>query len=107
MTMRQSDYSPGSRRMKRPTKQTALDMPIEIAITGDLTQREPELTEKLLSLPVGGAATLYINSPGGVPIVRWPSRRRSCYANCVVWRLLLANAAPPHCGLLLLVSNAM
>ncbi len=42
-----------------------LGHPDEIAIVGDLTEHEAELTEKLLAVPFGGSCTLYINSPGG------------------------------------------
>lgn len=41
--------------------------PIEIAITGDLTDNEAELTERLLGVEIGGECTLYIDSPGGSP----------------------------------------
>jgi ATP-dependent protease ClpP protease subunit len=43
------------------------DGPLEIALVGDLTDNEGELTEKLLSVPLGGECTLYIDSPGGSP----------------------------------------
>lgn len=39
--------------------------PLEIAIVGDLTEHEGEIYERLLSVPPGGACTLYFNSPGG------------------------------------------
>ena len=38
---------------------------IEIALVGDLTEHEADLTEKLLEIPRGGNCTLYIDSPGG------------------------------------------
>jgi ATP-dependent protease ClpP protease subunit len=41
--------------------------PIDIALVGDLTDNEAELTEKLLSVEPGGRCTLYIDSPGGSP----------------------------------------
>ena len=41
--------------------------PLEIALVGDLTDNEGELTEKLLSVEPGGECTLYIDSPGGSP----------------------------------------
>ncbi len=41
--------------------------PVEIALVGDLTDNESELTDKLLSVPAGGTCTLYIDSPGGSP----------------------------------------
>ncbi len=39
----------------------------EIAITGDLTEREAELTDRLLDIEPGGQCTLYFDSPGGSP----------------------------------------
>ena len=39
--------------------------PLEIAICGDLTEREAEITEKILDVPPGGECILYFNSPGG------------------------------------------
>lgn len=41
--------------------------PSEIAIVGDLTDNEADLTERILNVPPGGACTLYIDSPGGSP----------------------------------------
>jgi ATP-dependent protease ClpP protease subunit len=41
--------------------------PLEIAIVGDLTEAEAELTDKLLGVEPGGECTLYIDSPGGSP----------------------------------------
>ncbi len=41
--------------------------PIEIALVGDLTDNEGELTDRLLSVPAGGECTLFIDSPGGSP----------------------------------------
>lgn len=43
------------------------DGPLEIALVGDLTDNEGELTEKLLSVPPGGRCTFYFDSPGGSP----------------------------------------
>jgi ATP-dependent protease ClpP protease subunit len=43
------------------------DGPPEFAIVGDLTDNESELTDKLLSVPPGGACTIYFDSPGGSP----------------------------------------
>jgi ATP-dependent protease ClpP protease subunit len=39
----------------------------EIAIVGDLTEHESELTERLLDVPPGGECRLYFDSPGGSP----------------------------------------
>lgn len=41
--------------------------PVEIALTGDLTDHEGELTDRLLGVDIGGECTLYIDSPGGSP----------------------------------------
>lgn len=41
--------------------------PIEIALVGDLTDNEGDLTERLLSVPPNGECTLFIDSPGGSP----------------------------------------
>jgi ATP-dependent protease ClpP protease subunit len=43
------------------------DGPLEVALVGDLTDNEGDLTEKLLGVPPGGRCTLYIDSPGGSP----------------------------------------
>lgn len=39
----------------------------EIAIVGDLTEHESELTERLLDVAPGGECTIYFDSPGGSP----------------------------------------
>jgi ATP-dependent protease ClpP protease subunit len=41
--------------------------PIEIAIIGDVTDGESDITEKLLAVPIGGECTIYFDSPGGSP----------------------------------------
>lgn len=41
--------------------------PIEIALVGDLTENESEVTRELLDVPPGGECLLYIDSPGGSP----------------------------------------
>ena len=41
--------------------------PHEIALVGDLTDNENEITEKLLGIEPGGEATMFIDSPGGSP----------------------------------------
>ncbi len=43
------------------------DGPIEIALVGDLTDNEGDLTDRLLSVPPNGECTLFIDSPGGSP----------------------------------------
>ncbi|MEO1496591.1 MAG: hypothetical protein AAFV43_05515 [Planctomycetota bacterium] len=41
--------------------------PVEIAIVGDLTDSESELTDRLLSVAPGEECTIYFDSPGGSP----------------------------------------
>src|SRR5215203_650106 len=41
--------------------------PFEIAIVGDLTDSEAELTDRLLGIEPGGECTIYFDSPGGSP----------------------------------------
>jgi len=41
--------------------------PQEIALVGDLTDNENEITDKLLSIEPGGELTMFIDSPGGSP----------------------------------------
>lgn len=41
--------------------------PIEIAMVGDLTDSESELTDRLLGVPAGEECTIYFDSPGGSP----------------------------------------
>lgn len=43
------------------------DGPVEIALVGDITDNETELTDKFLQIPPGGSCTLYFDSPGGSP----------------------------------------
>ena len=41
--------------------------PVEIALVGDLTDNEADLTDKLLGVPPGGECTIWFDSPGGTP----------------------------------------
>ncbi len=43
------------------------ERPVEIAMVGDLTENESELTDRLLGIEPGGECTLYFDSPGGSP----------------------------------------
>ncbi len=43
------------------------EAPLELALVGDLTDNEAELTQKLLEVPMGGECTIYFDSPGGSP----------------------------------------
>ncbi len=57
----QQDLSDRDRDGDRP------DGPVEIALVGDLTDNESELTDRLLSIEPGGECMLYFDSPGGSP----------------------------------------
>ena len=39
--------------------------PFEFAIVGDLSESEADLSEKILSVPIGGECTIFFDSPGG------------------------------------------
>jgi ATP-dependent Clp protease protease subunit len=39
--------------------------PFEFAIVGDLSESEADLSEKRLSVPIGGECTIFFDSPGG------------------------------------------
>jgi ATP-dependent protease ClpP protease subunit len=41
--------------------------PLEIAIVGDLTDNETDMTDRLLGVEPGGECTIYFDSPGGSP----------------------------------------
>ncbi len=43
------------------------DGPVEIALVGDLTDNEADLTERILGVEPGGECVIYIDSPGGSP----------------------------------------
>lgn len=53
--------------MKKNDHVDERDSNSEIALVGDLTDHESELTDRLLSIPPGGECTLFIDSPGGSP----------------------------------------
>ena len=42
-----------------------MDDHLEFAIVGDLSESEADLSEKILSVPVGGECTIFFDSPGG------------------------------------------
>ena len=57
-----------SSRGRRPQQEDAGDEgPAEIAIVGDLTDQEADLTDRLLAIAPGGHCTIYFDSPGGSP----------------------------------------
>ena len=41
--------------------------PLEIAVVGDLTDNESDMTDRLLGVEPGGECTIYFDSPGGSP----------------------------------------
>jgi ATP-dependent protease ClpP protease subunit len=53
--------------MKQRADNDAPEGPLELALVGDLTEHEAELTERLLSVEPGGECVLYFDSPGGSP----------------------------------------
>jgi ATP-dependent Clp protease protease subunit len=61
----------GSRRFEEVSvmseRQDEEDGPVEIAIVGDLTDSEADLTDRLLGVEPGGECTIYFDSPGGSP----------------------------------------
>ena len=62
---------PGLSRRQPPEQEPEQDAeasgPLEIAIVGDLTDNEADLTERLLGVAPGGECTIYFDSPGGSP----------------------------------------
>lgn len=50
-----------------PDQQPEEEAPLEIAIVGDLTDSESELTDRLLGVAPGEECTIYFDSPGGSP----------------------------------------
>ena len=61
---------PRSSRPRSEPEQTDPDErrgPVEIAIVGDLTDNEADMTDRLLSIEPGGECTIYFDSPGGSP----------------------------------------
>jgi ATP-dependent Clp protease protease subunit len=55
---------------QRPSRDSDEDEeqgPIEIALVGDLTDNETDMTDRLLGIQTGGECTIYFDSPGGSP----------------------------------------
>lgn len=50
-----------------PEHESEDEGPIEIAVVGDLTDSEADLTDRLLGVPPGERCTIYFDSPGGSP----------------------------------------
>jgi ATP-dependent Clp protease, protease subunit len=49
------------------TREQQREGPVEIALTGDLTENQADLCEKLLDVEPGGRCVLYFDSIGGSP----------------------------------------
>lgn len=64
MNKREQHQGDGEQDPDAPTDDAG---PVEIAITGDLTDHEAEITERLLGIELGEPCTLYFDSPGGSP----------------------------------------
>ncbi len=50
-----------------PEQEHEEEGPLEIAVVGDLTEKEQDITERLLGIAPGGECTIYFDSPGGSP----------------------------------------
>jgi ATP-dependent protease ClpP protease subunit len=61
--MARRDDRPASEPESRAEEQG----PLEIALVGDLTESESDLTDRLLGVAPGGECTIYFDSPGGSP----------------------------------------
>lgn len=53
--------------MKQEAHEEETERVPEIAIVGDLTEHESELTDRVLDIQPGGECTFYFDSPGGSP----------------------------------------
>ncbi len=86
----------------------AREGPLEIALVGDLTESEAELTDKLLAVEPGGECTLYIDSPGGSPYCAMsltaadyaarPASHRHCHRRMFVRGPVAVRRLPPPHG---------
>jgi len=56
-----------NRRRPEPENDEGPEGPLELAIVGDLTDQETDLTDRLLGVAPGGDCTIYFDSPGGSP----------------------------------------
>jgi ATP-dependent protease ClpP protease subunit len=55
------------RRRPEPEDDEGPEGPLEVALVGDLTDQETDLTDRLLGIAPGGECTIYFDSPGGSP----------------------------------------
>ncbi len=61
MARRERDPAP------KDEQEQVAEGPLEIALVGDLTEKEQDITERLLGIEPGGECTIYFDSPGGSP----------------------------------------
>jgi ATP-dependent protease ClpP protease subunit len=64
MSRRDSRRQPPQHETEQEAENTG---PLEIALVGDLTDNEADLTDRLLGVAPGGECTIYFDSPGGSP----------------------------------------
>jgi ATP-dependent protease ClpP protease subunit len=64
MSRRESRRQPPEHEQEQDAEHSG---PLEIAIVGDLTDNEADLTDRLLGVAPGGECTIYFDSPGGSP----------------------------------------
>lgn len=50
---------------RKDSRSASGDGPADIAVVGDLTESEAEITQRLLEVPEGGECNLYFDCPGG------------------------------------------
>ena len=64
MRQRESKRHPSERDQESDQERTG---PLELAVIGDLTDNEADLTDRLLGVEPGGECIIYFDSPGGSP----------------------------------------
>jgi ATP-dependent Clp protease protease subunit len=67
MARRERTGRDGRRRESDDAEESADRGPVEIALVGDLTDNEADITDRLLGIDPGGECTIYFDSPGGNP----------------------------------------
>ena len=75
MARRERTGRDGRRRESDDAEDSADRGPVEIALVGDLTDNEADITDRLLGIDPGGECTIYFDSPGGSP---YHCRSRPC-----------------------------
>src|SRR5215475_3116641 len=72
--------------------------PVEIAIVGDLTDSEADLTDRLLGVEPGGECTIYFDSPGGSPYCAVSLMTLIKMRNLKATGIVRGRARPPRFG---------